>query len=364
MGCSGSKKELGVNGGEDAAEKSLSKSDEAKSDSTDARGQINMSNGSINDLFPNAKRRFSVAGSQAETRQKGYDDKQSDKTGDSPTDVCFGYACKKGLKPESPNQDDFCIFNVDGVGLYGVFDGHGPFGHDISNFVHGTLPRCFVKDEDFQNNPERALSEAFTKTQDLCTEACQGARFDCTLSGTTATVLMTRSNELFVAHVGDSRAVLAKKSAEGGLEAKDITSDHKPQDEEERKRIQASGGQVRRLEGDIPHRVFLAGKMYPGLAMSRSIGDTVGVSAGVTSKPDVIRLKVEKDWRFILLCSDGVWEFITSQQAVDLVARYSPADVQKAVDALAKEAWDRWINEETNVVDDITIICVYFSQDA
>jgi len=370
MGCVSGKKGPRANGDNEWVSKerrrlSISKSEVVKSGSQDdSRGQVSLTGGSMNDLFPDAKRRFSVSGTQTDDLQKGFDDKKSDKKGDAASGQHLGYACKKGLKPESPNQDDYCIFQADGVGIYAVFDGHGPFGHDISNFVHATLPRCFVKERDFQSNPERALSEAFTKTQSLCVEeASQPGKFDCTLSGTTATLLMHRSNELFAAHVGDSRAVLARRGR-AGFEAKDITIDHKPHNEEERKRIQAAGGQVRHLEGDIPHRIFLAGKMYPGLAMSRSIGDTVGASAGVSSTPDVTRWKVEKDWRFVLLCSDGVWEFITSQEAVDIVAKFPPADVQQAVEALAQESWSRWIKEETNVVDDISVICLWFNHGA
>lgn len=368
MGCLSSKTGPKVDGDNEEVSKdrrrlSVSKAAEVKNDSSnEPRGQVNLTSGSINDLFPDAKRRFSITGAHPDSLQKGFDDKQNERKGDSPNDLCMGYACKKGLKPESPNQDDFCIFHVDGVGIFGVFDGHGPFGHDISSFVHHTLPRCFVKDKDFPSSPEKALAEAFPKTHALCAEAGQAGKFDCSLSGTTATMLMLRGNEFYSAHVGDSRAVLARKARDGCLEAKDITEDHKPQNEEEKKRIQSAGGQVRRLEGDIPHRIFLAGKMYPGLAMSRSIGDTVGASAGVTSNPDVTKWKVDKDWRFVLLCSDGVWEFITSQEAVDMVGKYPPSEVQKAVEALAQESWDRWKKEETDVVDDITVICVWFNQ--
>jgi len=370
MGCLSSKTGPRVDGDNEEALRerrglSVSKAAEVKGGSSDdARGQVNLTCGSINDLFPDAKRRFYISGTPADAQQKVFEDKQNEKKGDSPSELCFGYVCKKGLKPEFPNQNDFCIFHVDGVGIFGVFDGHGPFGHDISNFVHSTLPRCFVKDKDFPNNPERALAEAFPKTQSLCMEAGQGGKFDCSLSGTTATLLMHRGSELFTAHVGDSRCVLAKKGRDNraSYEAKDLTEDHKPQNEEERKRIQAAGGQIRRLEGDIPHRIFLNGKMYPGLAMSRSIGDTVGASAGVSSHPDVTRWKVEKDWRFLLVCSDGVWEFITSQEAVDIVSKFSPSEVQKGCDALAQESWDRWTKEETDVVDDITIFCLWFHQ--
>jgi len=72
---------------------------------------------------------------------------------------------------------------------------------------------------------------------------------------------------------------------------------------------------------------------------------------------------VQKDWRFILLCSDGIWEFISSQEAVDIVGRHPASEVQKAADTLASEAWNRWIKAEGNVVDDITVICAWFHED-
>mmetsp|Transcript_71147 Transcript_71147/g.98510 ORF Transcript_71147/g.98510 Transcript_71147/m.98510 type:complete len:98 (+) Transcript_71147:3-296(+) len=97
--------------------------------------------------------------------------------------------------------------------------------------------------------------------------------------------------------------------------------------------------------------------------MTRSIGDTVGSTAGVTSEPEVRTLQVQRDWRFLLLCSDGVWEFISSQEAVDIAGRYAPSDAHKAAEALALEAWNRWIAEEENIVDDITVICAWFYDD-
>jgi len=51
---------------------------------------------------------------------------------------------------------------------------------------------------------------------------------------------------------------------------------------EEKERIYNNGGEVLLLPGNIPHRVFVRGKPYPGLAMSRSLGDYVAQSVGVT----------------------------------------------------------------------------------
>mmetsp|Transcript_106859 Transcript_106859/g.319481 ORF Transcript_106859/g.319481 Transcript_106859/m.319481 type:complete len:350 (-) Transcript_106859:76-1125(-) len=316
----------------------------------------------ILDLFPHARVRFSLCGVVSDAAQKGFSDKTTAQDGkDQASAFRIGYACKKGLKPESPNQDDFCIFSVDGMSILGVFDGHGPYGHDIAHFAQMHLPRHFVQDPNFQNDPEKAMASAFPETHRHCAEAQVEGRFDCSLSGATATLAMLRDGVLYLGHVGDCRAVLAREEG-GELMSEELTVDHKPTQEAERRRIQAAGGQVKRLEGDIPHRVFLNGKMYPGLAMTRSIGDTLGTTAGVTSTPDVKALKVQSDWRFMLICSDGIWEFIDTQEAIDIVARHSSADVQKAAEGLASEAWNRWIQEENNVVDDITVIVIWFSE--
>jgi len=334
--------------------------------------------GNTLDLLPDAqtsKNRMFVLGLSTETQQKGFADKLVEKSSSSEDtskaadlkNTKIGYVCKKGLKPESPNQDDFCIFCTDGSSVFGVFDGHGPYGHDISNFARGKLVETVLRDKRFQEDPMKALEDGFKKTHDMCVEDSMkdGAAFDCALSGTTATLALIRQGYLYVANVGDSRAVLAR-SVPGStdLKAEDLTPDHKPDcSEAETRRIVESGkGQVRRLEGDIPQRVFLKDKMYPGLSMTRSIGDTVGVEAGVISTPDVTRKKVEQDWRLLLVCSDGVWEFISSQEAVNIVKPFMPHECQKAAEALASKAWNRWIEEEENVVDDITVIISWLGE--
>lgn len=347
---------------------SVSKSEQVVSEGNDQRANNfqQTKEGNLLELFPDANRKLSFSGQQADTTQKGFDDKKCDAQGDTdktkPVDLGIGFACKKGLKPESPNQDDFFILSVDDWGIFGVFDGHGPYGHDVSNFVHECLPGLMVRDSSFQSDPCKTMSSTFRQCHQLCEKTAAKGRFDCSLSGTTCTVVVKRNNTLYCAHVGDSRSVLGKKEG-GKFVAMDLTHDHKPENEAEKKRIHASGGQVRRLEGDIPHRVFLKGKLYPGLAMSRSIGDCIGASCGVSCDPDTKAYPIEADYRFFMLCSDGVWEFISSQEAVDIVSSHPKAQVQQAAEALAQEAWKRWIKEEGNVVDDITVIVQWVNDD-
>eukprot|EP00918_Siedleckia_nematoides_P035571 GHVU01077261.1.p1 GENE.GHVU01077261.1~~GHVU01077261.1.p1 ORF type:complete len:593 (+),score=100.89 GHVU01077261.1:453-2231(+) len=325
-----------------------------------------------------------------------------------------GFVCKKGLKPESPNQDDFFIFRTPEWALYGVFDGHGPYGHQVSNFVQQFLGRKIPEHAAFLTSPCDALRQCFVDSHRALERT---SRIDCTLSGTTATVVLHHyaTSQLHVAHVGDSRCVLIKgrevfaihqlaqvgtgqgkgvanktkvkfssgvppeggsSPASGGQrggagaaatkatrmswDAVDVTEDHKPTNPAERKRILHTGGQVRRLEGDVPHRVFIRGKQYPGLAMSRAIGDSLGTRAGVIATPDTSTLDLDPDTDVgLMLCSDGVWEFLDSRECAAIAAPLvHKQQLRQAAEVLATEAWTRWIQEEATVVDDITAIVV------
>lgn len=314
----------------------------------------------IDHILAESTERVMIFGARALDAQKGFDNKNMETVRASGVhDV--GYMCKKGHKPESPNQDDFFVMKVNDWSFYGVFDGHGPCGHDVSHFVHNTLPFLLVGDKNFEVDPLATMKRAFRKVHHLLEAAAEqpNSHLDCTLSGTTGTIVVHKDRTLYVAHVGDSRAVLARRNSEGKIVAMNLTSDHKPTRSDERRRIENAGGDVRRLEGDIPHRVFVKNRMYPGLAMSRAIGDTIGSSVGVIPDPDARIFELTDNDVFFTLCTDGVWEFVSSQQAIDLICKHPRDKVADASEALASESWNRWIEEEDNVVDDITGIIVY-----
>merc|ERR1711976_986651 len=95
----------------------------------------------------------------------------------------------------------------------------------------------------------------------------------------------------------------------------------------------------------------------PGLAMSRSVGDTVAHSVGVLSEPEIITKTINADHKFLIMGSDGLWEFITNEEALKTAQQIK--DPRKTCDILAKESYKRWMNEE-QVVDDTTIIVAHF----
>lgn len=76
------------------------------------------------------------------------------------------------------------------------------------------------------------------------------------MTGTTACVVLVTNDKIYCSNSGDSRAVLCRKG-----EAIELSQDHKPQNDNETKRIEASGHFVEddRVDGN--------------LALSRAIGD-------------------------------------------------------------------------------------------
>eukprot|EP00002_Diphylleia_rotans_P032570 TRINITY_DN6851_c0_g1_i5.p1 TRINITY_DN6851_c0_g1~~TRINITY_DN6851_c0_g1_i5.p1 ORF type:complete len:638 (+),score=130.11 TRINITY_DN6851_c0_g1_i5:61-1974(+) len=265
-----------------------------------------------------------------------------------------------GKSPSDPfkqNQDNYCVTEVNmkdhsKVFFFGVFDGHGVSGHDVSKKVKEKLADEIFKDpESFMRDPRAAIQKGFATTNNLVL-LCD---FDVEMSGTTAIVAIRVGRKLYIANVGDSRAVLGKKSLTGGqidrshgYEAIDLSRDQKPDEKSEMTRIMSMGGHVERSfdeEGkpDGPYRVYVAGEGYPGLAIARSIGDRAGKTCGVIPDPVITEHNIDIDRdKFLILASDGVWEFMSSQRAVAIVGGMTGAESacrQLVFDA--KQEWDK-----------------------
>lgn len=301
-------------------------------------------------------------GLSSRSKQMGFEDKRmsinhSDFSIEHLASFGISVTCKKGLKPGSPNQDDYFVSLDKKSIILGVFDGHGLFGHDISNFVHSTLPSILLSHPDLKLNPINAIKSSFLECQNQL--LLNSEQIDCTASGCTATLVCILNKKLFIAHVGDSRAIIAQE-INSKIVAKNLTEDHRPDLLKESERIRDCGGEIRKLAEDAPFRIFRPGENYPGLNMSRAFGDTLSQQLGVICEPEVSEIEVKDTDQFILICSDGVWEFITSQDAVNLVIK-SGNDPKKATEKLAALAWMRWKNEYDVLVDDITAMIIYLN---
>ena len=182
---------------------------------------------------------------------------------------------------------------------------------------------------------------------------------DATFSGTTCVLVLLLNNKLICANIGDSRAILVTKK-----KIVKLSIDQKPNDPLEMARIIKNGGEVSQFEDEGvasgPYRVWKKGEAYPGIAMSRSIGDLIATSLGVIPVPEFVEFELNDDTLFIVMASDGIWEFISNEKVKEMVMPfYEKKDPHGAGKALIAEATRYW-EEEDIVVDDITVIVVFF----
>ena len=176
-------------------------------------------------------------------------------------------------------------------------------------------------------SPSSALTSAFL---DLDRQWLDLASVNSWDDGSTAISALVHNHTLYVANVGDSRAVLASSG-----QAIDMSSDHKPSRLDEKERIEALGGRI------IHYGTW---RVEGVLAVTRSIGDR-RLKKYVSAQPEVRvrRLQPGDDW--LILASDGVWDVMTSQQAVDVVI--GCADVRQAAILLTNTAYQR--NSQDNI---------------
>jgi serine/threonine protein phosphatase PrpC len=153
---------------------------------------------------------------------------------------------------------------------------------------------------------------------------------------------------LWCANVGDSRAILGKMQSSNKWSAVALSRDHKPNLTEEAKRIATRGGRVdsyHEEDGEAvgPSRVWLKDQSIPGLAISRSLGDSVAASVGVIPDPETIEMKLGTDDKFVLLGSDGLFEYLSNRDLVRMVVPYwKKRDAAGAAEEVIKEARRLW----------------------
>ena len=270
------------------------------------------------------------------------------------------------------NQDNFFVYNnlndENNKLFIGVCDGHGILGHDVSKYLISHLPsnlnkalkktRKYIRDK---NNLNKTMKEVFIKTNN---DLCRNDLIDTQFSGSTCVTIILTKNKIISANVGDSRAVMGR-CINGEWINIDLTKDQKPDNPEEKARIIKKGGRIESYKDENgndfgPKRVWLKNADIPGLAMARSFGDEVAASVGTISEPEIEYFDITEDDKFIILASDGIWEFISSKECVNIVKDYYlKKDLKGCLKYLLNESSKRWIKEE-EVIDDITCVLIFF----
>jgi len=97
---------------------------------------------------------------------------------------------------------------------------------------------------------------------------------------------------------------------------------------------------------------FVAGEMYPGLAVSRAFGDLVAKSVGVTADAEVTFTEIEERHAVVIIASDGVWDVTTSEEAVATCLSYlDKKDAVLAAAELVEGARAQWENFQAEAIE-------------
>ncbi|XP_043245517.1 probable protein phosphatase 2C T23F11.1 [Amphibalanus amphitrite] len=219
-----------------------------------------------------------------------------------------GSSCMQGWRVTMEDAHTHILSLPDdpSAAFFAVFDGHG--GEKVAQYASRHLHKVVVRRPEYEKGRvSEALKQACLEI-DRMMLADEVLKDD--LAGTTAVSVLIRDGTLYCANVGDSRAIA---SVGGQLEV--LSFDHKPNNKTEVERITAAGGWV---EGN---------RVNGNLALSRALGDFIfkrneektPEEQVVTAYPDVETRNITKDWEFIVMACDGIWDVLTNQEVLEFV---------------------------------------------
>jgi protein phosphatase PTC2/3 len=248
--------------------------------------------------------------------------------------------------------------------FFGVYDGHG--GPACADFLRDNLHQFVTRNSNFPFNPKEALIQGFAQAESLFLEHCR-AQSPRDKSGSCAVVALIVGDVCYIANLGDSRAIM---SGEGGTKVYPLTKDHKPNDPNERQRIERSGGRIYQSTAQISPDQQILGpfRILPGrLSVSRSFGDFEakiveygGNPEVLISTPDIRAFKIHSDYEFILMASDGIFDKLSNREVVQCVLagihQKIATDVHRMCAAGVETVMVTALNKKT--MDNITVLII------
>ena len=258
--------------------------------------------------------------------------------------------------------------------VFGVFDGHG--GKEVALYVaqhftaelkknpryasgdiENALKQTFLRMDEMLRTPE-GCKEVLRLQRDLPPDSpvdAAAARDIAANVGCTSVVAVLQGTRLYVSNAGDSRCVLGH-----GGQAVPMSIDHKPELPEELARIRGAGS------------VVIEGRVNGNINLSRSLGDldyknAEGLSAerqAVTAMPEIKTVELTGEDDFIVLCCDGIWDILSSQQCVDFIyQRIGTVPLHQIAEGLCDQCLAKSTTEkEGKGCDNMTAVIVAFNR--
>ena len=281
------------------------------------------------------------------------------------------------------NQDAYFYYEnymlIKNLTLLGVCDGHGKFGHLISDKISILFPSyliyiiiedCLIKQNKDINkeiyklfklkenpkevkdmhilryffnrfginiediplfNNEFILKNKIYDSFYYCQKDLkQRYNIDYEFSGTTICSCFILGDTMYIINLGDSQLIIGKfNSNYNKWKYESLSVKHNLDNPEENARISARGGKIDRIRNENgkevgPLRVFDKNKDsdYPGLAMSRSIGDNFAKNFGVSYEPEVTKYNIKKEDKIIVIGTDGLFSCLMEEEIIDILGKF------------------------------------------
>ena len=211
--------------------------------------------------------------------------------------------------------------------LFGIFDGHG--GNDVVKYIKNRLPEIIKSYLEKNNSIEDSFTFAFNKIDE------ELKFYDSEHTGSTATLVVFQNNKIYCGNVGDSTAFIIYDNF-----IKKISTDHKCSDPKEEERIILSGGKVTK------------NRVMGQLVLSRCLGDLYCKKYGVINTPDISANKIDKNIKYVVIASDGVWDVVNENEILNLSKK------QKNAEEFCKELVK--LSIEKNTKDNVSCIVISF----
>jgi serine/threonine protein phosphatase PrpC len=210
--------------------------------------------------------------------------------------------------------------------------------------------------DDYEDALKKALDKVDREVQRVSHWSFQG-------STAVALWLYTDSNThqrtLLSANIGDSRAVLSRNKT-----ALSLTIDHKPNSPVEKARIEARGGTVVWCglvdQRGLPVESQGVYRVNGNLALSRAMGDRSERPA-VKAEPDIHRTALQSQDDFVVLATDGLWDVMSSQQAIKFIHRHLGESSDGGRQALRNDMANLLAAEalRRGTMDNVTIVILW-----
>lgn len=256
--------------------------------------------------------------------------------------VRVGFADTVGRRPSM--EDQIVICGDDLFDLIGVFDGHN--GPHVSKFISTKIVEVskelwVIYQELLTQSVYMDYSEYFVEIFRKINKLIKENEI---VGGSTGILLAITESDVFIANAGDCRCVYGKES-----EFHRVTTDHKPDNELERLRIESCGGEVI-VKVNEGHTIARVNGI---LGVARAFGD-FELEEYITCVPDVFKLSRDTiEDKYLVVACDGLWDVVEDSMVIKVVSDWfgeHPNDVEGAAKKLKDLAFSSGSTDNISVV--------------